>query len=77
MGAFTFTITDNITSPASVTPLSTAVAQLGLGVMKVLGYSCASLARVNHRGQLMVLAYCSANYLSLQFLPWRESSQVR
>jgi hypothetical protein len=28
-GAFTFMITDNITSPVSVTPRSTAVAQLG------------------------------------------------
>jgi hypothetical protein len=28
-GAFTFMITDNITSPTSATPRSTAVAQLG------------------------------------------------
>jgi hypothetical protein len=28
-GAFTFMITDNITSPTSVTPHSAAVAQLG------------------------------------------------
>jgi len=29
VGAFTLTMTDNITSPASVTPRSPAVAQLG------------------------------------------------
>jgi hypothetical protein len=36
VGAFIMTITDNITSPTSATPLSTAVAQLGRSASAVL-----------------------------------------